>query len=296
MYDPLLVRESIEQTAKIVDEKVEDFFPDNTVRLPDFVVPKETTAEEQLVKLAEHGLYLKRNVIISHGGDYGEYVERLNLELDVICGKRFAKYFLTMHQAVIEAKSIMLTGPGRGSAAGCLLSYALGITQIDPLRFGLQFERFMRSDQKDYPDIDFDVAHRIHLSDHLTAKWGEDRVVAITNWNTLGLKSLIKDLAKFAGIDFVEANELTKSFEPAYESIKVERGQSAGVLYPPATHDEMTRHCEEYAAFFKLYPDLEPYVEKLNGSLRSKGRHAGGIVIAEDIPSYMPLIRGAALK
>jgi DNA polymerase-3 subunit alpha len=295
-YDAELVHQSIINAADIAENNIEKFSPDNTVRLPSFVVPEGVTAEEELRDLAFEGLRAKKTIIKRWGGDWGEYLERLNIELDVINAKGFAEYFLTMMQAVDEAKSIMLCGTARGSAAGALLSYAIGITQIDPIRFDLQFERFMRKDDPGYPDIDFDVADRIHLTDHLIAKWGEDKVVPITNWNTMKLKSLIKDLGKYFGLEFQTINTLTKSFYLAEEKIKVERGQSAGVLHPPATHDEMLRNSPEYLQFCIDHPEIEQFIEKLNGCLRSKGRHAGGVVIAEDIPKFMPLIRGAALK
>ena len=93
----------------------------------------------------------------------------------------------------------MITGPGRGSAAGSLVAYAMDITQVDPLKYGLQFSRFLRADAKDYPDIDYDVADSMELKEILITDWGKDKVAPISNWNTLQLKSLIKDISKFYG-------------------------------------------------------------------------------------------------
>ena len=92
---------------------------------------------------------------------------------------------------------MMLTGPGRGSAAGSLVAYALGITQVDPIKWGLLFSRFLREDATDYPDIDYDVADPMTLKEELIEDWGDDTVVPITNWNTLQLRSLVKDISKF---------------------------------------------------------------------------------------------------
>ena len=101
-----------------------------------------------------------------------------------------------------KAASSMLTGPGRGSAAGSLVAYALGITQVDPIKYGLLFSRFLRSDATDYPDIDYDVSAPMELKEALIKEWGDDMVVPISNWNTLQLRSLVKDISKFYGIPF----------------------------------------------------------------------------------------------
>ena len=108
-----------------------------------------------------------------------------------------------------RANDIMLTGPGRGSAAGALVAYALGITQIDPLKYGLLFSRFLRSDATDYPDIDYDVAEPMFLKEKLIEEWGDTTVVPISNWNTLQLRSLIKDISKLYSIPFMEVNTVT---------------------------------------------------------------------------------------
>ena len=108
-----------------------------------------------------------------------------------------------------EQTIVCSTGPGRGSAAGSLVAYALGITQIDPIKYGLLFSRFLRSDATDYPDIDYDVAAPMELKEQLIEEWGDTTVVPISNWNTLQLRSLIKDISKFYGIPFKEVNEVT---------------------------------------------------------------------------------------
>ena len=136
-YDDNLVLESITNTHMIAHQMVDDFLPDNEVRLPDFVVPAGETSDSALEKFCMEGLRLKG----LH--DNEEYTERLRMELGVIAARGFSKYFLTMEQISTKAKQMMLTGPGRGSAAGSLVAYALDITQVDPLKYGLQFSRFM---------------------------------------------------------------------------------------------------------------------------------------------------------
>ena len=99
--------------------------------------------------------------------------------------------------------------PGRGSAAGSLVAYALNITQVDPIKHGLLFSRFLRSDATDYPDIDYDVSDSMALKEKLVEMWGEDCVAPISNWNTLQLKSLIKDISKLYNIPFTEVNTVS---------------------------------------------------------------------------------------
>ena len=156
-YDDDLVLQSIKHTHEIAHQRIEDFLPDNTVRLPDFVVPAGYTATQALVNMSIEGLRVKG----LHNDK--EYTERLRHELTVIDDRGFSKYFLTMKAIADRANDCMLTGPGRGSAAGSLVAYALGITQIDPIQYGLLFSRFLRSDATDYPDIDYDVAAPMEL-------------------------------------------------------------------------------------------------------------------------------------
>ena len=147
-YDDELVLRSIEETHRIAHERIESFLPDNTVRLPEFVVPAGFTATQALVNYALEGLKDKG----FHKNQ--KYIQRLREELNVIDDRGFSKYFLTMKSIADVATGMMLTGPGRGSAAGSLVAYALNITQVDPIKYGLLFSRFLRSDATDYPDID----------------------------------------------------------------------------------------------------------------------------------------------
>ena len=129
-------------------------------------MPEGKTAEEALCDLCKEGLAAK-----GFAGNK-EYEDRLDYEFDIIVKQGFAKYFLTMKAIADKANDMMLSGPGRGSAAGALLSYVLGITQVDPLRWGLLFERFMTAEQKGMPDIDFDVSEPMLLKEKLAGDWG----------------------------------------------------------------------------------------------------------------------------
>tara|TARA_R110000824_G_scaffold121558_4_gene277747 strand:- start:3731 stop:7009 length:3279 start_codon:yes stop_codon:yes gene_type:complete len=288
-YDDDLVMKSITNTYRIAHERVEDFLPDNTVRLPDFVIPAGETADSALEKFCIEGL---RHLGL-HSNE--EYTDRLRMELSVISDRGFSKYFLTMNQISQRANEVMLTGPGRGSAAGSLVAYALNITQVDPLKYGLQFSRFMRADATDYPDIDYDVADSMGLKEMLIEEWGEDKVAPISNWNTLQLKSLIKDISKYYEIPFKEVNDVTSVM--LYEAVgpaKMKHGIKTGIYAP--TFDEVMEFSDTLKGFLARYPHLKTHVEALHGQVRSCSRHAGGIVVGEDLNSRMPLINSGGVR
>jgi DNA polymerase-3 subunit alpha len=288
-YDDDLIKDSIERTAYIAHDRIEDFMPDNEVRLPKFIVPKgksdvQTLTEHCLKGLKEKELARKQ-----------EYVDRLKEELCVIRDRGFAKYFLTMHAIADKSSSIQLTGPGRGSAAGSLVAYVLGITQVDPIKYGLLFSRFLRRDAVDYPDIDYDVSDPMQVKEMLIEEWGETTVVPISNYNTLQLRSLVKDIAKFYDVPFVEVNNVTgRMMAEATPIAKKAHGIKAGVYVP--TFDEVIEYSESLKSFLIKYPQIKTHIDTLLGQVRSISRHAGGVVIGEDLDKWMPLINSGGVK
>ena len=288
-YDAQLVMDSITRTHDIAFKMIEDFTPDTSVKLPDFVVPAGFTAAQALVNYALEGL---RNRGLHENK---EYTDRLQMELDVIEDRGFSKYFLTMKAISDKANEVQLTGPGRGSAAGSLVAYVLGITQIDPIKYGLLFERFLRKDATDYPDIDYDVAEPMELKEQLMEDWGKNSVVPISNWNTLQLKSLIKDISKYYGIEFSEVNKVTSNmiFE-ATPAAKAKHGIKAGVYTP--TWEEVMELSPSLRGFLVKYPHIKTHVEALVGQVRSCSRHAGGVLIADDLNEHMPIISSGGVR
>ena len=288
-YDDQLVMDSITRTHDIAFKMIEDFVPDTTVKLPDFVVPAGHTATEALVNYALEGL---RNRGLHENK---EYTDRLKMELDVIDDRGFSKYFLTMKAISDKANEVQLTGPGRGSAAGSLVAYVLGITQIDPIKYGLLFERFLRKDATDYPDIDYDVAEPMELKERLMEDWGQNSVIPISNWNTLQLKSLIKDISKFYGVPFIEVNKVTSQmiFE-ATPAAKARHGIKAGVYTP--TWEEVMELSPSLRGFLVKHPHIKTHVEALVGQVRSCSRHAGGVLIADDLNEHMPIISSGGVR
>jgi DNA polymerase-3 subunit alpha len=287
-YDDDMIRESIERTYDIAHNRIEKFYPDNTVRLPSFVIPDGMDEDTALSVAASNGLQ-------SQTKHTPEYLERLKHELEVIKDRGFSRYFLTMKAIADKATSTQLTGPSRGSAGGSLVAYALGITQVDPIKYGLLFSRFLRSDAKDYPDIDYDVSDPFVLKEMLVKEWGEDNVVPISNWNTLQLRSLIKDISKLYEIPFQEVNKVTsKMVGEAIGPAKRERGITAGIYAP--TFDEVMRHSTTLQQFLRDYPQVETHVRTLVGQVRSCSRHAGGLVVGENLNQYMPLIYSGGVR
>jgi DNA polymerase-3 subunit alpha len=288
-YDDELVLRSIEETHRIAFERIDNFLPDNTVRLPSFVVPAGHTATEALINFSLEGL---RKLGFAEDK---QYLQRLKEELLVIDDRGFSKYFLTMKAIVDVTNTMMLAGPGRGSAAGSLVAYALGITQVDPIKYGLLFSRFLRSDATDYPDIDYDISRPMDLKDKLIELWGEDCVAPISNWNTLQLKSLIKDISKLYGIPFGEVNLVTNAMiKEATPLAKQKHGIKAG-LYTP-TWEEVLEFSDSLKSFLGKYPQVKTHVRALVGQVRSASRHAGGVVIAEDLDKNMPLINSKGVR
>lgn len=288
-YDDKIVRDSITKTYEIAHDRIESFLPDNTVRLPDFVVPEGSTAGQTLAALCVEGL---RELGL---GNNKEYVTRLRNEVAVIEDRGFSKYFLTMKAISDVALQKQLVGAGRGSAAGSLVAYVLKITQVDPIKYGLQFERFLTKGGSGYPDIDYDVSDPMILKEELIDLWGDNSVVPITNWNTLQLRSLIKDISKFYGIEFAEVNNVTsKMVYEATPLAKKKHGITAGVYAP--TFEELMEFSESLQKFLEKHPQIKTHIEKLYGQTRSASRHAGGVVVGENLDQWMPLINSGGVR
>jgi len=293
-YDDELVLKSIEESHAIAFGRIERFYPDDTVRLPNFVVPAGYTADDYLARISSEGLFrmLKLNNSLSSGD---KYKQRLDMELKVIADRGFSKYFLTMKAIADKTNETQISGPGRGSAAGSLVAYALGITQVDPIRYDLLFSRFLRADATDYPDIDYDVSEPMALKEKLIEEWGNNVVVPISNFSTLQLKSLIKDISKFYDVPFIETNAVTnKMLFEATPLAKAKHGIKAGVYMP--TFDEVIEFSESLQKFFSKYPKIKDHVLGLVGQVRQVSRHAGGVVIGEDLDKFMPLISSKGVR
>nr|MDQ3957547.1 DNA polymerase III subunit alpha [Actinomycetota bacterium] len=213
-------------------------------------------------------------------------VERLEMELGVIAKMGFAGYFLIVWDFIRYAReNSIAVGPGRGSAAGSIVSYALGITELDPLRYDLMFERFLNPERIQMPDIDidFDERRRGDVIRYVQAKYGEDRVAQIVTYGTIKGKQAIKDAARVLGFPYVEGDRLTKMYPPLI------MGRDSGLESALETSPELR---EAYASggAAKEIIDTALKVENLK---RSAGIHAAGVVIGRDpLVEHVPLKRG----
>ncbi len=287
-YDDNLILESIERTADIAKNRIEHFLPENNVKLPSFVVPEGESADSALVKMSiellkKRGLHTEK-----------VYVDRLKEELHTIKDRGFSKYFLTMKIISDKSRSMNLCGGGRGSGAGSLVSYLLNITEVDPIKYKLQFSRFIRKTAKDWPDIDFDTSNAMAVKDAMIEEYGANRVVPISNYNTLQIRSLVKDISKLYEIPFQEVNEVTSNMlDEAIPECKKIHGITAGVYNP--TWQELKEHSYSLQQYLKKYPNVATHVETLQGQIRSISRHAGGVLFADNLNENMPLIKSGGV-
>lgn len=281
-YDDQTVCDAIERSHDVAFDLIGKPEPDRTVKLPSYTVPKGEKPMQALIRMAKEGL-VKRGLHKKEG-----YVERLKHELQVIRDKDFAEYFLAKKAIIDVAKKHMLVGFGRGSAASSLVCYCLGITGIDPIKYGLLFSRFLSASRKGLPDIDSDFSDRDYLLRLLREEFGSDNVIAISNLNTFRLKSLVKDIARYYDVPFEETNAATRWLER--EIIAGAKEDGIDRHEAKIDFDNAMKYSESFKTFIDAHPDIKTFVVQLDKQTRSMGRHAGGVVVSEDILSQMPVI------
>jgi DNA polymerase III subunit alpha len=248
--------------------------------LPRYEVPAGETLDGYLCKLVDAGL-CKR-----YGEVSAECRERARYELDVIRKMGFAGYFLVVQDFVNWAKDQGIrVGPGRGSAAGSIVSYALGITELDPVGYNLMFERFLNPERIAMPDIDidFDERRRGDVIRYVSDKYGSDHVAQIVTYGTIKGKQAIRDAARVLGFSYGEGDRLTKMYPPLIQ------GRDAGLEKALENAPELRTSYEEGGAAKEII-DTALKVENLK---RSAGIHAAGVVIGRDpLIQHVPLRRG----
>lgn len=278
-----LVRDAIERTHDIAWEKCEDVWIDVKAKLPKFDKPRRS-AFQQLVDLCKEAM-------VNEGLDSKpEYVERLKTELGDIKYLGFENYFLTMHAIFKEAEKETLLGPARGSGGGSLVNYLLRVTQIDPIEHKLIWERFLGRHRVGWPDVDSDAADRDVFINVAKNLFGEEAVIPVSNFNTLQLKSLIKDISKFYGIPFEEVNAMTGPLIDEVMHQAKDDNTEKGLF--TLKHEDCMEFSSGYRAFMEKYPEVCDHIVTLFKQNRSIGRHAGGVLIAppELLEQTMPLI------
>jgi len=266
--------QAYDNTQKIADQ-INLELDYNDFLLPGIEIPP------QYKDMGEYLLALcYENVPARYGELTDEVKERIEYEFSVIHSMGFDGYFLVVKDFIDKAREMDVpVGPGRGSAAGSIVSYLLGITQIDPLKYGLFFERFLNPSRIGMPDIDIDFCTegRQKVLDYVVDKYGRDSVTQIITYGTLGAKSVIKDVARVMDVPAAKANEITKLIPGT----------------PKITLDEALKQSKEFAAMMQsndLYATILEYSRVLEGLIRQIGVHACGVVIAPGMLSdYVPL-------
>ncbi|MEV0562875.1 DNA polymerase III subunit alpha [Dactylosporangium sp. NPDC050588] len=221
-----------------------------------------------------------------------EHQRQADYETDMIVKMGFPAYFLVVSDFILWAKNQgIAVGPGRGSAAGSLVAYAMGITDLDPLPHGLIFERFLNPDRISMPDIDidFDERRRGDVIRYVTDKWGEDRVAQIATFGTIKAKAAIKDSARVLGYPFAVGDRITKAMPPAVMGKDI---PLTGIFDP--NHPRYSE-AVEFRALYESDPDVKKVVDTakgIEGLIRQTGVHAAGVIMsAEPLIEHVPLMR-----
>jgi DNA polymerase-3 subunit alpha len=239
----------------------------------------DESAEDYLRRLCEEGM------VDRYGEEPGkEAIDRLNFELDIIHSMGFDTYFLIVHDFIDYAKKKgIMVGPGRGSAAGSIISYVLRITDLDPLKYGLLFERFLNPERISMPDIDVDFAdsRREEVLEYVTEKYGSDRVAQIITFGTMAPKAAIRDSGRALGYSYSEVDGVAKMVPPAV------LGKYAPLKVSIVEDPELSRL---YSTDESAKEILDTAV-KLEGTIRQFGTHACAVIISRD-----PLVEHTALQ
>ena len=314
--------ETLSNTLEVA-EKIESFKVDKDPILPKFDLPEDFLADidtylEKYRHIIDEGrcdkngnergeefcrsvAYLCHLTYKGAHWRYGETLtdeqaERIDFELKTICKMGFPDYFLIVQDFIAAARSEGISvGPGRGSAAGSAVAYCLKITNIDPIKYDLLFERFLNPDRINMPDvdIDFDDDGRYRVFQYIEEKYGKDHISHVITYGTMAAKSAIKDVARVSRLSIEESNRLTKMVpDKPFEATVVEDGKKVTKEFKPKLKncirygdlkDEMENGSEQTK-------DVLSYAEKLEGCIRQTGVHACAMIIGRgNLTEYIPI-------
>jgi len=253
-----------------VAEKCSDFqIKSRSINLPEFLLNETLSAyqtkEEMLFELCLMGFYDKFGYEIYKNQDY---FNRFCIEFDLISSKDFILYFLIVWELVTWCKrNGILVGPGRGSVGGCLIAYLLNIHAVDPIKFGLIFDRFINEDRIDYPDIDIDFEHRKrHLvRQHLEDIWGENKIAGVSTFSRMKSKAIIRDVSRVFNINQQEVDRVAKLIDPLVED---------GI-------EQVITEYDEGMQFKQDHPQVVKLAKQLEGQIKAKSQHAAALIISK---------------
>jgi len=267
--------EALENTQKIA-QKCQIEIPLEVVNFPHYDVPKNYTPHSYLVKLCQEGLKEKIADITP------EIQERLDWELSIIENKKYSTYFLPVADFVNWARGQGIISTTRGSAAGSLVTYTLGITTVNPLDFKLPFERFLNPYRPSLPDLDIDFAdnRRDEVIEYVKKKYGHDRVAQIGTFGTMMARAAVRDVARVLGWAYLKADRVAKLIPFGSQGF-------------PMTIAEAKKVSPELGNLYKQDPELKKLLDlaqKIEGNARHASVHAAGVVIApQPLTLYTPL-------
>lgn len=266
--------EAIENTNEIA-AKIANFKLEKDPILPDFPLPAGFSNDFEYLEYLTYEGAKKRYPEIT-----ADIKERIDFELSVIKRMKFAGYFLIVHDFINAARDMgVWVGPGRGSAAGSVVVYCLNITEVEPLKYGLLFERFLNPDRISMPDmdIDFDEDGREKVINYVVEKYGKSRVAQIITYGTMASKMAIRDVARVENLPLSEADKLAKLVPPRVKDLKEAIEQTREL-----------RHAKESTN--PLIANTIKYAVELEGTVRHTGIHACGIIIGKnDLIDHIPL-------
>ena len=275
------VPEALENIVKIADRCNFDFTFDKLF-LPAFTAPDSLSAREYLEKLCREGLDRRFEQMRSHGESFDQevYRSRLEYELDVVIRMGYAEYYLIVNDFISYAKRNGIpVGPGRGSGAGSLAAYCLGITDVNPIKYGLLFERFLNPERVSMPDFDVDFCYerRGEVIEYVSEKYGRDHVAQIVTFGTMAARQAIRDVGRVMGLSYGEVDGVSKNV-PFALGMTIERAlgenKNLSAIY---SSDPTLRHMIDVA-------------KKLEGMPRHASVHAAGVVITDKpVNEYVPL-------
>jgi len=294
------IPEAISNIQEVID-KVEAYELAREVLLPAFDIPNEFKNDNDLVDGGKRGenAYLRhltyQGAIKRYGEDFSEAIkERLDFELDVIQNTGYPGYFLIVEDFIREARNMDVSvGPGRGSAAGSVVAYCLWITNIDPLKYDLLFERFLNPDRISMPDIDidFDDEGRSKVMDYVIKKYGSNQVAQIITYGTMAAKSSIRDTARVLDLPLFDADRIAKLI-PTMSKLNKIFGLTEKELGSKFRSEDLEKVNQllNISEGDDLEAETVNLARILEGSVRNTGIHACGVIITpDDITKFVPV-------
>lgn len=273
--------EALENTVKIAEACNFEFEFDKLF-LPAFYPPDGLSSKDYLEKLCSEGLVRRFSEMEAHGEKYdrAEYEKRLEYELGVVSKMGYSEYYLIVSDFISYAKNSGIpVGPGRGSGAGSLAAFCLGITDVNPIKYGLLFERFLNPERVSMPDFDVDFCYerRQEVIDYVAEKYGRDHVAQIVTFGTMAARAAIKDVGRVLGISYSEVDSVAKNV-PFAIGMTIDRAMS---------ENETLRDIYASSPVLKHMIDA---AKRIEGMPRHASIHAAGVVITDKpVSEYVPL-------